>query len=53
MPSGESVPATGKQIRIRECDVVLVEGGQITQHRFYFDQLEFLDQLGLLPEPPS
>jgi uncharacterized protein (TIGR02246 family) len=53
LPSGESVPATGKQIRVRSCDIVSVEGGLVTSHRFYFDQMEFLGQLGLLPEMPS
>ena len=49
-PDGQSVPATGKQIRVRECDVVIVEDGLIREHRFYFDQMEFLGQLGLLSE---
>jgi ketosteroid isomerase-like protein len=53
LPSGESVPATGKQIRVRSCDIASVEGGLVTNHRFYFDQMEFLGQLGLLPEMPS
>jgi ketosteroid isomerase-like protein len=44
---GQSVPATGKQIRVRECDVATVREGVITSHRFYFDQMEFLSQLGL------
>jgi hypothetical protein len=30
-----------------------VENGVIVSHRFYFDQMEFLGQLGLLPETPS
>ncbi len=50
MPSGESIPATGKQIRVRSCDAATVEGGLVTSHRFYFDQMEFLGQLGLLPD---
>ena len=50
MPSGEAIPATGKPIKVRECDVVTVEDGLIKEHRFYFDQMEFLGQLGLLPE---
>ena len=50
MPSGDTMPATGKQLRIRSCDVAVVEGGEITSHRFYFDQVEFLTQLGLMPE---
>jgi ketosteroid isomerase-like protein len=44
---GQSIPATGKQIRVRECDVATVRDGLITSHRFYFDQMEFLSQLGL------
>ncbi|MDP8928891.1 MAG: ester cyclase [Actinomycetota bacterium] len=53
MPSGESIPATGKRVRVRECDVATVENGVITSHRFYFDQMELLGQLGLLPEMDS
>jgi ketosteroid isomerase-like protein len=53
LPSGETVPATGKQIRVRSCDIISVEDGLATSHRFYFDQMEFLGQLGLLPEMPS
>jgi ketosteroid isomerase-like protein len=47
-PDGQPVPATGKSIRVRECDAVTVEGGLITSHRFYFDQMELLGQLGLM-----
>jgi ketosteroid isomerase-like protein len=50
LPTGESLPATGKQVRVRGCDAVTVQNGRITSHRFYFDQMEFLGQLGLVPE---
>lgn len=53
LPSGESLPPTGKSIRVRSCDVARVEGGVITTHNFYFDQMEFMGQLGLLPESLS
>jgi predicted ester cyclase len=53
LPSGESLPPTGKSIRVRSCDIANVEGGLITTHHFYFDQMEFLGQLGLLPESLS
>jgi ketosteroid isomerase-like protein len=53
LPSGETVPPTGKEIRIRACDLATVKGGLITQHHFYFDQMEFLEQLGLLQEASS
>ncbi|MCW2805507.1 MAG: hypothetical protein JWN06_3724 [Propionibacteriaceae bacterium] len=49
MGSGESLPATGKRVRVRGCDVAVVEAGQITAHRFYHDQMDLLGQLGLLP----
>jgi len=50
MPGGKSMPATGRQVRVRNCDVMVVEDGLIRQHRFYNDQIEFLGQLGSLPE---
>jgi len=52
-PTGEEIPATGKQVRARSCDVATVQNGLIASHRLYFDQMEFLGQLGLLPETPS
>lgn len=51
LPTGGTLPPTGKQVRVRSCDVATVEDGLITSHRAYFDQLELLGQLGLLPEP--
>jgi ketosteroid isomerase-like protein len=53
LPSGESMPATGKRVRVRGCDVATVQNGVITSHRLYFNQMEFLGQLGLAPETPS
>ena len=50
MPDGSSIPATGKHVRIRAVDIATVEDGVITSHRFYFDQMDFLGQLGLMPE---
>lgn len=49
-PDGTTIPPTGKSIRVRACDVATVAGGRVTSHRFYFDQMEFLGQLGLAPE---
>lgn len=53
MPDGETVPPTGRKVRFRECDAVAVENGLITSHRFYYDQMDVLGQLGLLPETAS
>ena len=52
LPNGETVPATGRVARIRECDIATVSGGVITSHRFYFDQMDVLSQLGLMPGQP-
>ena len=49
-PTGETIDATGKRVRLRACDVATVSGGRVTSHHFYFDQMEFLGQLGLVPE---
>jgi ketosteroid isomerase-like protein len=53
MPTGETLPPTGKRVRVRGCDAATVEGGRITSHRFYYDQMEFLGQLGLASEAPG
>ncbi|HEU4668709.1 MAG TPA: nuclear transport factor 2 family protein [Arthrobacter sp.] len=53
MPSGETLQPTGKELRVHSCDVATVEDGEITSHHFYFDQVEFLAQLGLMRELSS
>ena len=47
LPDGQSIPATGRTVRIRACDIATVKGGLVTSHRFYYDQMEFMEQLGL------
>jgi len=53
LPTGNTLPATGKRVRLRVADAATVENGVITSHRFYYDQMDFLGQLGLAPESPS
>ncbi|MEU1514784.1 nuclear transport factor 2 family protein [Streptomyces sp. NPDC005811] len=51
LPTGESLPATDKEVRIRGVDFAKVDAqGRIVDYRLYFDEMEFLGQLGLLPE---
>ena len=50
-PNGETIPATGRPVRARECDVATVENGVVTSHRFYFDMQNWLTQLGLAESP--
>jgi steroid delta-isomerase-like uncharacterized protein len=46
----ETIPATGKKVRLRGADVVEVRGGKIQSHRAYYDLTAFMSQLGLVPE---
>ena len=50
LPTGETLPATQKEIRIRGVDIATVRDGHIVDYRLYFDEMEFLGQLGLLPD---
>ena len=49
-PDGE-VPATGRSITFQSCDYIRIRGGKIVEWNAYFDNMAFLGQLGLLPEP--
>ena len=51
-PQGE-IPPTGKTIDLHFCDVFQVSGGKAIAHRLYFDNVEFLSQLGLMPAPAA
>lgn len=48
-PEG-SIPATGRRVSFRGCDIVAVRDGLIYEHRAYYDQLSLMTQLGLVPE---
>ncbi|MBB0243685.1 DUF4440 domain-containing protein [Streptomyces alkaliphilus] len=50
-PDGERRAPTGRRIRARSCDRATVVDGHIVEHHIYFDRMDFLGQLGLLPEP--
>ena len=41
------IPATGKSIELRACQVLEVEGGKAKTMRHYFDMASFMQQLGL------
>ena len=50
-PTGD-IPATGRTVRARAFDILEVQDGRCVSHRFYYDQLDFMAQLGLM-EPPA
>ena len=51
-PSGD-LPATHKRLNGRGVQVFRVEGETVTETRLYFDQIEVLTQLGVMPQPAT
>jgi ketosteroid isomerase-like protein len=51
-PQGE-VPPTGRDLALPFAELFEVEGGLIRSVRFYFDQVTFMTQLGLMPAPAA
>lgn len=47
-PNGD-IPATGKRVQGRQVAVQRVKDGLISSEHLYFDQMEFLGALGLVP----
>ena len=47
-PQGE-IPPSGSQIALPYAFIRRVEGGKIASEHLYFDQMEFLQQLGAMP----
>jgi steroid delta-isomerase-like uncharacterized protein len=48
-PDGNQIPATGKTLDFPFSAIFRVENGKIGSIRLYYDQLEVLTQLGLMP----
>ncbi len=51
-PNGD-IPATRKRVQGRQVAVQRVRDGQIWSEHLYFDQMEFLGALGLIPSPSN
>ncbi len=51
-PAGE-ISATHKKLNGRGVQVFRVEGEEIADTRLYFDQVQVMTQLGLMPEPAT
>ena len=49
-PAG-AIPATHRRFSGRGVQLLRVEGDQVADTRLYFDQVQVLTQLGLMPEP--
>jgi steroid delta-isomerase-like uncharacterized protein len=48
-PDGAEIPATGKKIDFPFVGIFQIRGGKISSIRIYYDQVEVLTQLGLMP----
>lgn len=48
-PAGE-IPATNRSVEGRGAELFRVQGGKVVEDHLYFDQVQLLTQLGLMPE---
>lgn len=51
-PAGE-IPATHKTVNGRGVQIFRVDGDTVAETRLYFDQVQVMTQLGLMPEPTT
>lgn len=51
-PGGE-IPPTGRAFSFPYVDVFVARDGKFVEHRGYWDNVTFMTQLGLMPEPAS
>ena len=51
-PNGP-IPATHKRVKGYGVQILKVENGKIAEARIYFDQLDQMSQLGLIPAPAT
>ena len=49
-PAGD-IPATHRRLNGRGVQIFRVEGDAVVDTRLYFDQVQIMTQLGLMPEP--
>ena len=52
-PDGQVIPATGRSVEAGYADIFTVENDRIVDERLYYDQVELLTQLGLMPAPAA
>jgi predicted ester cyclase len=45
------MPATGRTLKGQFCQIIRTKDGQIVSSNLYFDQVQVLTQLGLMPAP--
>jgi predicted ester cyclase len=53
MPGGPTIPATGKHVQFDWQGMARIKDGKVVSVHVSFDNLGFMQQLGLVPPPPS
>ena len=51
-PAGDILP-TNRRLTGRGVQILRVENGKVTEARLYYDQVQVMTQLGLMPEPAA
>ncbi len=51
-PAGD-IPATNRRLTGRGVQILRVEDGKVAEARLYYDQMQVMTQLGLMPEPAT
>jgi predicted ester cyclase len=51
-PAGE-IPPTNRDVHGRAVQILRIEGDAVADTHLYFDQVELMTQLGLMPEPAT
>lgn len=49
MPTGDALPPSGRKVVTKSVVVQDVSGDKVVKQVFYFDNLEFMQQLGVIP----
>jgi hypothetical protein len=52
-PDGQAIPPTGRSVSAGYADRFVVEGDVVVSETLYFDRMELLTQLGLVPQPEA
>jgi ketosteroid isomerase-like protein len=53
MPNGQTVAATNKHVEFEWAGLATIKNGKVATVNVYFDNLGFLQQLGVIPPPPA
>ena len=51
-PAGD-IPATNRRLAGRGVQILRVDNGKVADARLYYDQVQVMTQLGLMPEPAT